>query len=60
MLCDHIPAESSSKGGKQMKLLIKKSSKLQVKRLREKGKFNLSCFCLFLKISSFYLCGFYD
>ncbi|XP_078179191.1 uncharacterized protein LOC144573318 [Carex rostrata] len=30
--------ESSSKGGKQMKLLIKKSSKLQIKRLREKAQ----------------------
>ncbi|KAJ1695276.1 hypothetical protein LUZ63_011974 [Rhynchospora breviuscula] len=30
--------ETSSKGGKQMKLQIKKSSKLQIKRLRDKAR----------------------
>lgn len=46
MLHDLILAETSSNGGKQLKLQIKKSSKLQIKRLRDKGNliFLVICF----------------
>jgi hypothetical protein len=54
MLNDLKLAETSSNGGKQLKLQLKKSSKLQIKRLRDKGKLFFFHFYVSLKLIFFW------